>query len=234
MPAGEFAGRFAWGYNPAHIFADRERYGGPDGLKAFVEAAHAARHRGDPRRGLQPLRPAGPGDLWRFDGWQPRGDRRRHLLLQRLAAPDALGRHAPGLRPAEVRQFIRDNALFWLEEFRVGRAALGHDALHPHGRTATHDDGRDLPDGWTPDAVDQRGDRRAPAVEDQHRRGPAERRLDHAGRARTAARASTPVGREFVHPVRARAAAAATTRARHGRRARRHRARATAATPSGG
>ena len=34
MPAAEFAGDVSWGYNPAHIFAVEQSYGGPEGLRA--------------------------------------------------------------------------------------------------------------------------------------------------------------------------------------------------------
>ena len=33
-------GSMPWGYNPAHIFAVESAYGGPEGFKAFIEAAH--------------------------------------------------------------------------------------------------------------------------------------------------------------------------------------------------
>lgn len=40
MPAMEFAGDISWGYNPAHIYAVESAYGGPDGFKTFIKAAH--------------------------------------------------------------------------------------------------------------------------------------------------------------------------------------------------
>jgi 1,4-alpha-glucan branching enzyme len=68
MPAAEFGGQVSWGYNPAHIFAVESTYGGPEGLRAFVRAAHAA--------GVAVILDVvynhfGPSDLdlWRFDGW---------------------------------------------------------------------------------------------------------------------------------------------------------------------
>jgi 1,4-alpha-glucan branching enzyme len=68
MPAAEFAGDLSWGYNPAHIFAVESSYGGPEGLRRFVEAAHAA--------GMAVILDVvynhfGPSDLdlWQFDGW---------------------------------------------------------------------------------------------------------------------------------------------------------------------
>lgn len=41
MPIAEFAGDLSWGYNPAHIFSVETTYGGPDGFKRSVKAAHA-------------------------------------------------------------------------------------------------------------------------------------------------------------------------------------------------
>ncbi|MFZ9888593.1 MAG: alpha-amylase family glycosyl hydrolase, partial [Myxococcota bacterium] len=41
MPVAEFAGDFSWGYNPAHPFAVESSYGGLDGMRRFVDAAHA-------------------------------------------------------------------------------------------------------------------------------------------------------------------------------------------------
>ncbi|MFH0903261.1 MAG: alpha-amylase family glycosyl hydrolase, partial [Pseudomonadota bacterium] len=40
MPVAEFPGNRNWGYDGAHPFAPHSSYGGPDGLKRLVEAAH--------------------------------------------------------------------------------------------------------------------------------------------------------------------------------------------------
>ena len=68
MPVNEFAGDISWGYNPAAPFAVEEAYGGPDGLKKFIDAAH--------QRGIGVILDVvynhfGPSDLdiWQFDGW---------------------------------------------------------------------------------------------------------------------------------------------------------------------
>ena len=42
MPVAEFPGDFGWGYDGVALFATRELYGGPDGLKRFVDACHAS------------------------------------------------------------------------------------------------------------------------------------------------------------------------------------------------
>ena len=87
MPVNEFGGDYSWGYNPEHLFAIESVYGGPDGLKRLVKAAH--------QRGMKVQldvvhnhwNPPADG-LWEFDGpaniyfpadllrrWTPWGDR---------------------------------------------------------------------------------------------------------------------------------------------------------------
>jgi 1,4-alpha-glucan branching enzyme len=68
MPATEFAGGYSWGYNVAHPFAVESDYGGPLGMKHFVDEAH--------RRGIAVfldvvMNHVGPSDnaLWQYDGW---------------------------------------------------------------------------------------------------------------------------------------------------------------------
>ncbi|MBK9035514.1 MAG: malto-oligosyltrehalose trehalohydrolase [Myxococcales bacterium] len=41
MPVAEFPGGRNWGYDGVHLFAPQSTYGGPDGLRGFVDAAHA-------------------------------------------------------------------------------------------------------------------------------------------------------------------------------------------------
>ena len=43
MPVGEFPGTYGWGYDVVHFFAPTRLYGTPDDMRAFVDAAHAAR-----------------------------------------------------------------------------------------------------------------------------------------------------------------------------------------------
>ncbi len=40
MPVAEFPGRCGWGYDGVDLFAPHHAYGGPDGLKRLVDAAH--------------------------------------------------------------------------------------------------------------------------------------------------------------------------------------------------
>ena len=41
MPVAAFPGRRGWGYDGISLWAVHEAYGGPDGLKRFVDACHA-------------------------------------------------------------------------------------------------------------------------------------------------------------------------------------------------
>ena len=134
LPCAEFATDFSWGYNPAHIFAVESAYGGPDALKRLVRAAHA--------RGiaviadvvfnhLGPERP-GPVAVRRLE----RERQGRHLLLQRRAQPDAVGRHAARLRPRRGRGIPPRQREAVAGGVPLRRAPLGHDRLHPQPSTA--------------------------------------------------------------------------------------------------
>ncbi len=117
MPPFEFAGERSWGYNPAHPFAVNSSYGDPDDLKALVKAAHGA--------GIAVLLDVvynhlGPSDLdlWQFDGWSENG-RGGIYFYQDDRASTPWGETRPDFGRPEVRAFLRDNAVQWLEEFRV-------------------------------------------------------------------------------------------------------------------
>ena len=129
MPAPEFAGDVSWGYNPAHIFAVESAYGGPEGVQGLHQSRAQERDRGDPRRRLQPLRPERPRPLAvrRLE----RERQGRHLLLQRLAQRDALGRHPPRLRPPRGPPVHPRQRALLAGRVPPRRAALRHDALHP-------------------------------------------------------------------------------------------------------
>jgi len=142
MPAAEFAGDFSWGYNPAHIFAVETSYGGPAAFKEFVKAAH--------RMGIGVVLDVvynhfGPSDLdlWRFDGWGE-NDLGGIYFYNDWKSETPWGNTRPDYGRGEVRQFIRDNAIMWLEDFHLDGLrfdmTLYIRAVKP---------GDDLPDGWS-------------------------------------------------------------------------------------
>jgi 1,4-alpha-glucan branching enzyme len=117
MPPFEFAGDRSWGYNPAYSFAVESNYGAPDDLKALVRDAHAI--------GIAVFLDVvynhlGPSDLdlWQFDGWSENGKGGIYFYEdERSTTP--WGDTRPDYGRSEVRAFLRDSAMQWLDEFRV-------------------------------------------------------------------------------------------------------------------
>ena len=129
MPVAEFAGDVSWGYNPALPFAVESSYGGPAALKRLVDAAHG--------RDL---------DLWRFDGWHD-GDGGGIYFYNDWRSDTAWGHTRPDYGRDEVRQFLIDNALMWLQDYRLDGLRLDStvNIRNAHGEPGP--DG-DLDDGW--------------------------------------------------------------------------------------
>ncbi|MGL5405830.1 MAG: alpha-amylase family glycosyl hydrolase [Propionibacteriaceae bacterium] len=143
MPVMEFAGDYSWGYNPAHIFTVESAYGGPDALKTFVREAH--------KRGLAVLADVvynhiGPSDLstWQFDGWSE-NDKGGIYFYNDYRSATPWGDTRPDYGRSEVRDFIRDNARMWLQDYHVD--GLRYD-MTPY-ITSVSGSGMDLPDGWS-------------------------------------------------------------------------------------
>jgi 1,4-alpha-glucan branching enzyme len=118
MPINEFAGSHSWGYNPADLFAVESAYGGPDAFKRFIRACH--------ERGMAVFVDVvhnhyGPSDLatWRFDGWFQNNLGGIYFYNDNRAYT-AWGNTRPDFGRAEVRSFIRDQALMYVQEYRVG------------------------------------------------------------------------------------------------------------------
>ena len=134
------------GIQPALLFAVETNYGGPDGFKRFVKAAH--------RAGLAVILDVvynhfGPGDLdlWQFDGWSENGMGGIYFYND-WHAETPWGMTRPDYGRKEVRQFIRDNALMWLEEYHVD--GLRFD-MTIYIKSIDGNDGNpdnDIPEGW--------------------------------------------------------------------------------------
>lgn len=144
MPVAEFAGDLSWGYNPAHIFAIEESYGGPDALKQFIREAHAA--------GFAVIMDVvynhlGPSDLdvWQFDGWSE-NDKGGIYFYNDWRSATPWGDTRPDYGRPEVRQYLYDNAKMWLEEYRVD--GLRYD-MTAYIRKVNGIDASDIPEGWT-------------------------------------------------------------------------------------
>jgi 1,4-alpha-glucan branching enzyme len=142
MPVLEFPMSFSWGYNPSDPFAVESALGGPQGLHRFVKAAHA--------QGIAVIMDVvynhfGPGDLdlWRFDGWSDWNHDGGIYFYDNDRAHTPWGDTRPDYGRPEVLQYLRDNALFWLNKYRID--GLRFDSVS----NIRSVDGRDLPDGWS-------------------------------------------------------------------------------------
>ena len=147
MPLAEFAGGYSWGYNPSHIFAVESDYGAPHTFKEFVDEAH--------RLGIAVIvdvvyNHLGPGDLdlWQFDGWSE-NDRGGIYFYNDWRATTPWGETRPDYSRKEVREYIRDNALMWFQEYGVDGLRWDMTAYirNVHGRN--DDSENDLADGWS-------------------------------------------------------------------------------------
>jgi malto-oligosyltrehalose trehalohydrolase len=106
MPVAQFAGDRGWGYDGVLPYAPHPAYGTPGELRALVDAAHA--------RGLMVLL-----DVV-YNHFGPEGN---YLHAYAGSFFDA-ARHTPwgagiDYTKAAVRRFFIENALYWLEDFRM-------------------------------------------------------------------------------------------------------------------
>jgi 1,4-alpha-glucan branching enzyme len=147
MPSDEFPGDISWGYNPAYIFAIEQSYGGPNGLRRLVDAAHT--------RGIAVIYDVvynhlGPDDLdlWQFDGWSDNNQGGIYFYNDgRRATP--WGDTRPDYGRGEVRQYIRDNALRWLEDRYCDGLRWDATGWIRNVWGNNNDAGSDIPDGWS-------------------------------------------------------------------------------------
>jgi 1,4-alpha-glucan branching enzyme len=146
MPPMAFPGERSWGYSLTNPFAVEGSYGGPDGLKRLIDAAHA--------HGIGIILDVvynhfGPDnlDLWQYDGWSE-NNRGGIYFYNDHRAWTPWGENRPDYGRGEVRQYIRDNALFWLEDFHVDGLRFDSTLFI---RTTNGVDGleTEIPDGWT-------------------------------------------------------------------------------------
>ncbi len=115
LPVAEFPGDISWGYNPAYPFAVESDYGKPEDLQKLVDEAHL--------KGIAVIidvvyNHLGPSDLdlWQFDGWSENDGGGIYFYNDdRAETPWGATRLDYGRE--EVRNYVRDNALLWLEKY---------------------------------------------------------------------------------------------------------------------
>ncbi|MGB8651924.1 MAG: malto-oligosyltrehalose trehalohydrolase [Mycobacteriales bacterium] len=117
LPCNAFDGRWGWGYDGVGWFAVHEPYGGPDGLKRFVDACHA--------HGLGVVMDVVYNHLGPAGNYLPE------------FGPYLTDAHSTPWGPAvnldregsdEVRRYVVDNALMWLRDYHLDGLRL--DAVH--------------------------------------------------------------------------------------------------------
>lgn len=117
MPVAQFPGGRNWGYDGVQPFAVQNTYGGPDGLKRLVDAAHA--------RGLAVVLDVVYNHLG------PEGNYLAefgHYFTDRHHTPWGSALNFDDRDSDEVRRFFIENALSWINEYHVD--ALRLDAVH--------------------------------------------------------------------------------------------------------
>jgi maltooligosyltrehalose trehalohydrolase len=117
MPVSEFSGRRGWGYDGVDLFAPHHTYGGPDGLKRFVDACHGAGIGVVMDVVYNHLGPAG-NHLPEFGPY--------FTAQHQTNWGDGVNFDGPG--STQVRRFVVDNALMWLRDYHCDGLRL--DAVH--------------------------------------------------------------------------------------------------------
>jgi maltooligosyltrehalose trehalohydrolase len=108
MPVAEFPGGRNWGYDGVSLYAPQGSYGGPEGLRRLVDAAH--------RAGLAILLDVVYNHLG------PEGNYLREFgpyFSDRYRTAWGEGFNLDGPDSDEVRRYVVDNAAYWVREFHL-------------------------------------------------------------------------------------------------------------------
>ena len=107
MPIADFAGEFGWGYDGVNLFAPYHRYGAPDDLRGFVDAAHSL----------------GMGVILDvvYNHFGPDGNYLTvfsdDYFTDRYKTDWGTPLNFDGPNSGAVREFFISNARYWIEEF---------------------------------------------------------------------------------------------------------------------
>jgi len=117
MPIAQFPGSRNWGYDGVGLYAAQNSYGGPEGFKKFVDACHREELAVCLDVVYNHLGPEGNY----LHGYGP-------YFTKKYRTPwgDALNYDDQDCEP--VRQFVIENALYWVSEYHVDSLRL--DAIH--------------------------------------------------------------------------------------------------------
>lgn len=117
MPVAQSPGRWNWGYDGVNLYSPRNSFGRPDDFKGFVDACHQA--------GIAVILDVvynhlGPEGNYLGD-FGPYFSRKHHT-------PWGSAFNFDGRQSRPVRDFVIENAIYWLDEFHLDGLRL--DAVH--------------------------------------------------------------------------------------------------------
>jgi maltooligosyltrehalose trehalohydrolase len=117
MPVADFPGNRNWGYDGVLLFAPDSSYGRPDDLKALIDAAHA--------RGIMVFLDVvynhfGPDGNY-LPSYSP-------IFTDHHETPWGAAVNYDADKSEMVREFVIQNAIYWISEFRFDGLRL--DAVH--------------------------------------------------------------------------------------------------------
>jgi 1,4-alpha-glucan branching enzyme len=147
MPPMAFPGERSWGYNLTNPFAVEASYGGPEGFKRLVDAAH------DHGIGIVVdvvINHFGPDnlDLWQYDGWSENNKGGIYFYNDHRSWTP-WGENRPDFGRGEVRQYLRDSCLLWLDEFRCDGLRFDATLFIRNARGEQGNKETELAEGWT-------------------------------------------------------------------------------------
>lgn len=146
MPIMEFPGDYSWGYNLGYPFSVESSYGKAADFKALINEAHKA--------GIAVVLDVvynhfGPQDmdLWRFDGWYE-NDKGGIYFYNDWRSWTPWGETRPDYGRDEVRQYLRDNAVMWLEEYHIDGLRFDATAFIRNLKGMNGNQDEDIAEGW--------------------------------------------------------------------------------------
>ncbi|RKN36097.1 malto-oligosyltrehalose trehalohydrolase [Micromonospora musae] len=116
LPVNAFNGEHNWGYDGVCWYAPHQPYGGPDGLKRLVDAAHG--------KGLGVILDVVYNHFGPSGAYAPRFG----PYLAESANPWGRSVNLDGPHSDEVRRYITDSVVMWLRDYHVDGLRL--DAVH--------------------------------------------------------------------------------------------------------
>lgn len=149
MPVAEFPGDFSLGYNPVDLYAPESAYGSPNQMRNFINQCH--------QHGIAVIidvvyNHLGPDDLdrslWQFDGYSAFSYTGGIYFFEDDNRFTPWGDTRPNYTTGEVRSFIRDNVMYWLNDYNMDGIRMDGTAYIRKSRD-TEDKWIDVPGGWS-------------------------------------------------------------------------------------